>query len=410
MKSIKILIGLFTFVLLIRLFNPSHDKPHESINEFSSHFYQEYHDQLNSFLNTHVGNDPAYQKLAEIVKKPLGDATEKSQIHEDFVNELRKALKQNPHSPLLQDLIQWIYLKADLKNATQNYFYQHAEKPGPNIYSYLMGTLSVLRKDQKFDGSDHETIHEDQYLHGNFPSYLFTLPNSAGTKIIRMGHPLSSLSRIPWVTPSVYPEFLAFVQMQPSHLYVNLMKRSGEEYSASKALERLEKENANFALVTLDKNSAFYTQKERSASMKSLEFKDLYFAHLTAKDGDFHWPMRLNQGNWQAQLKEILDKTHQRYFDEKTELNRQERLDFIELSYLAILDQLVEILQPNSMNITCRQCMDRGPAQYVLWMLQKNQVNEQELAALLLAPPLLLHNRPSHPSRIERFISAAERM
>jgi hypothetical protein len=59
------------------------------------------------------------------------------------------------------------------------------------------------------------------------------------------------------------------------------------------------------------------------------------------------------------------------------------------------------------MNITCKHAIDRGPSLAVLWQLKLGLASENEAAALLLAPPLLMHNRTGHESRLERFTSAA---
>jgi hypothetical protein len=98
-------------------------------------------------------------------------------------------------------------------------------------------------------------------------------------------------------------------------------------------------------------------------------------------------------------------------FKNSATLNRTERKDFIEITYLKILDVIKDKCKPSSMNITCRQGMDRGPSLMVLWMLKKGVLDDPKVAAnLLLTPPLLIRNRSSHRSRIEKLISTAKRL
>lgn len=419
MKIFKGFILLF-FIIAVAWFIPQRSSRNDAnANEFSSEFYADYHAQLKAFLRTHpneemIRNDSQIKPLIDAMEQPLGTPQEQRSVHENFVQQLRKLIsnaKSKTNEQFLRNLIQWIYLKVDLREATQNYYSNLRVDPNLDLFA----ALQYLREGKKFSGTMHEIDHEDQYLHGNLPFLLFTLPNRSETKVLRMGLPLDYFSKYhwPWISPAFYPEFLYFLQNQPTgHLYVNLMKRKGAESASSYALEKLEKEIPHLMVVTLDKNSNFYwqTEKEYPTQGESEEFKRFYYKKLTSENGDFYWTMHLDRDEWNKQLRVILDEVHQNLFSNQQMLNRQERLDFIELSYLAILDHLADKLQPGSMNITCRQCMDRGPSLYVLWMLQKNLITDKELAAYLLAPPLLIHNRPAHPSRIERFISASRQM
>lgn len=418
MKRLKILL-LILFVSGISWFlTKSPDLPNEECaNEFITAFYNDYHSQLKNFINTYpdiqqiCNSSNTIHRLVLNINQPLENAVHRRKVHENFVDEWR-LLIQSPHKEnldFIRALTNWIYLKPDMKQATIDYFAPFKSDP-----VNLMRVFKALRQNKAFSRAPHETTHViDQYRNGNLPSLLFTLNNDSQTRVLRMGYPLDTINRkhLPWITPEAYPEFLFFLQNQTGHLYVNLMKRNGTESSASKALEKLEKKLPGFFIVTLDKNSNFYWQsKNQSVDLLADDFKNQFFNHLTNFNGDFYWSKHLEQDKWGHQLKRIMENVHAQYFPDKDSLNAQERQDFIELSYLKILDALVEQLQPASMNITCRQCMDRGPSLYVLWMLEKNAITSSEIPDLLLAPPLLIHNRPSHPSRVTRFISAAQRI
>ena len=187
------------------------------------------------------------------------------------------------------------------------------------------------------------------------------------------------------------------------------MKRKGQEAAASASIEHLEKQVSHLRVVTLDKNSSFYWQDDEAADLPLSEFKSVYFHELIKENGPYYWSSHLDPAEWKGELQQILDETGTRYFSAESSLNQQERQDFIELSYIAILNHLVKKWEPPSINITCKHALDRGPLS-VLWMLEQGIGTSKEVAALLLAPPLLVHNRPSHRYRIARLVSAAERM
>ncbi len=432
MKILKISTLLLTTLAFLWFFTRSSGPSveEECTNEFSSNYYANYHFQLTTFLNQYpqihnlCASSQVINDLFQKMNQPLGDVDQQRKTHEFFVNKMRAAIdsisqpssKENEKLSLfLNDLTHWIYLQADMRDPAKNYFDRYSDAPPKNDYSNLMDTLQALRKNKTFSRSPHETTHTiDQYLHGNIPSFLFALQNPPHTKVLRMGYPMDTINRLhfPWVTPQMYPEFLFFIQNQPRHLYINLMKRKGSESSATHALEDLENHFPGIFIVTLDKNSDFYWQDKNKypEDMDSLEFKELLLRQFIDKKGNFYWTKNLNREEWTNRLVTLLDEIHRNSFSNRVSFSQKERLDFIEISYLSILDALVDKLQPASMNITCRQCMDRGPSLYALWMLQKDENTAEELPASLLAPPLLIHNRPSHPSRITRFISAARRI
>jgi len=423
LKTLKIISCSLLFTLIAFTFFNSTSAVQEGAQVFETPFYSDYHTQLNDFCQQH----PLYQtvkssQLQHLIKKienPFIDENEARTHHEKFVQELRKNLalykaddlENKEGNPLfLQDLVKWIFTQVDLKQSTYNYFYENIHPVNNPIDSYLT-LLKSLQANKQFSGLSKHERNEDQYLSGNLPFFLFELPNAASTKVIRMGYPLDSTNRffLPWITPKPYAELNNYLKQQ-RHLYVNLMKRKGSEGTCSKALEKLEKTYPKLRVVTLDKNSDFYHQKDLQDSIEASHFKRLYLEKLTAKDGNYYWSHTLDKESWHVELFYILENTHQRYFNSQAILSKEERLNFIELSYLEILEHLVEILQPQSLNITCKQCMDRGPSLYVLWMIKHQVISEAEAKALLLAPPLLIHNRPSYAGKINRFTSAAKKL
>ncbi len=402
----------------------------ESENVFASPTYANYQRQLLNFLQghplylsiKHKGTTPFHLQMAQLInsiEQPLGDdAQQQRAYHERWVEELRKTISftsfqlaenRDVHQ-FLQDLVQWIFLKVDLHGAFNSFFYSIAPQwQEENFFSYIQDTLRLLKKNPELVSPPNDPSHEDHFLHGNLPSLLFSLPP---TNVIRIANPLGDFSRIgiwPWYPLQIHPEFLLFLKTQPSHLYVNLMKRHGEEKYASYTLESLEQAFPKLYVVTLDKDSPFYWQKSLEEPIPSTLFKEQFLTHLFAENSSFFWSSHLDIPSWKQELNHLIQTIHNRYFPSFQTFNREERLDFIELTYLEILNTLVHKWHPASMNITCRYNIDRGPSLSILWMLQKTQTQRPEIASELLAPPLLIDNRPSHSARISRFTSAARR-
>lgn len=416
---------LFILVCLVIsagfLFFPSQEKNDEAANIFSSSIYVNYHEQLRKFISQH----PLYEKvthesssrfnsklrtLIKTIENPLSpELLEKRVQHQKIVTLLRElsVMKKEDESSyaLFEDLIQWLFLKVDLKKEMQDFLYQKVNPPKENLLSYLVDTQKVLRKIPTFDGVEEKGFTEDHFYFGNLPSAIGKFEQ---TILFRLGQPVYFRSY--WSFPEISPEFRKFIQSQNSHLYVNLMKRDGIESPFTQALEALEKDFPSLSVITLDVNSNFYWQKEENYpnTIESSSFKKSFLEELLAKNGHYYWSQHLDIKDWSKELQTILTIIHTHQFGNQSVLTRQERQAFIDLCYLMILDQLVVKWKPNSMNMTCRQGMDRGPFLSTLWMLHKHLIADREGAALLLAPPLLIHNRPSHISRIERFVSTAK--
>lgn len=418
LKKVLIPSSILVFAFVSYLYFPSSLPINECSNVFSSGVYAGYHASLAAFVNSHPSNwelkkkGPSETQMLLSLFDKTADTPQRVD-HEAFVSQLRKAIQQDHTVPFLQDLVRWIHLQPGLSIPIQKFFESVVEMPYSTSIEHFSELQKKLYRDSRFNGKNRSAHFGDSYLHGNLP---YSLEGSFPFSFIRMGKPLydtlyfNSL-RLPGVAPSVSPEFLLFVEGQSKHVYVNLMKRHGMEGQCSKVLEQIEKEVPTLQVITLDKDSPFYWQRA-SIYPKEIEytvFKEMFLEALTKRDGHYYWSLQLDPVSWNKTLADLIDQTHQIYFDKQPFLSRDDRRDLIELTYLAILDNLVDRWHPCSLNITCSQGMDRGPSLMVLWALQKDG-NKHDLTAMLLAPPLLIHNRASHASRIQRFVSAAERI
>lgn len=270
-----------------------------------------------------------------------------------------------------------------------------------SLNDYLFTAQSIIHQNPRYQGMGVEPFREDQFYEGNLPSQVAEI---RGTTLIRMGQPMiHTNSLLRWITtPYASPEFLEFIKGQKSHIYINLMKREGEEGTLTKSLEKLGEQWPQLLVFTLDKNSDFYHQKK---PLKQ-DFKTEFLNELIKKEGNYYFPQEFSQEELVALLLQVED----RYFSGREPETQEERKDFIELTYIALLDYLVEKFQPQSVNITCKQCIDRGPSLIALWLYSQKTFSDEEIAVQLIVPPLLFHNRASHLSRLERFVSASSRI
>lgn len=312
--------------------------------------------------------------------------------HQEFTEQLRES--PNP------SLIKKIFAQTDAKDLWAEFLFDLAPWNG-SLSDYLISTQNTLHADPRFQGIGDETLVEDQFYFGNLPTWI---ANLNGTNLLRMGQPMIRRNGpLKWIAKShPSPEFLEFIQGQKSHLYVNLMKRDGNEGLLSHSIEKLGDTIPNLIIVTLDKNSDFYHQ---NVSLKA-DFKTEFLNELLKEEGNYFFPKDFPR----EELIQVLLNVQERYFSGNTPVTKDERRDFIELSYIVLLDRLVEKYHPETMNITCKQGIDRAPSLIALWLYRHKTHSDQEIAVQLLAPPLLFHNRASHLSRLKRFNSAAKRI
>lgn len=313
--------------------------------------------------------------------------------HEKYIQELRTT----PDSTKIHAL----FVAKDLNPMWKQYFSEVTQAQISSI-DQLPGLHAEFKRDPRFSSLHNPADFEDQTFAGNLPSWI---ADYNGTSIIRMGQPVCGQNGWRGMASVLYvaPEFRQFLQEQKSHLYVNLMKRKGNEGLFSQKIELLERDLPNVHVVTLDRNSKFYNQDDE-ISLDKDGFKKAFLAHL--QGSDYYWSGKL--GNWISNLNTILEDVDNRYFPDIATLSPIERRNYIELTHLAILDALQAQIQPETMNITCRQGIDRGPSLTALWLYQHGVLNLDQLTVQLFVPPLLFHNRAPHAARIERLVSATK--
>ena len=397
--------------------------PSNTLREFSifNSFYVSINSQFEPSLNSH--------------NKALSNYT--------LFKHLREALRtsqagQNPK--FIDDFTHWFFTEKDIAAATKE-FMEATASLNPEFYTaayladperYLVNLNEYVNNLLKFRENKKSAVRtkEDNYLHGDYPSKLYTLHNTKQTQMVRLpnvAHDLELDEKGFTSKAEVNPEFRNYVQVlarnNKTHFYVNVLSRDRNEKVKSREIESLEDDpitQNGIYVITLDKDhySPFYYQLPPFDTQdKAQLFMEDFLNRMRQPDGAYYWSKKMERATWFEQLALLLQEVHERHFGSREMLTQIERQDFIELTYLKIIDTLAMRFQPDYMNITCKQAVDRGPSLYALYYLvdhaKKGTIGDHERAEFLyfmLAPPLAYHDRGAHSYRVERAQGAANRL
>jgi|688.fasta_scaffold06950_15 hypothetical protein len=438
------------------------------VNIFDSEIYDSYFQQMHSFVQQELQGSP---NLADAIHSPKHDATaferkglkfleellsynlqdpySKALFHSDKIKQLRNLIKhkkkwevdgtpiQRKIAEFIDNLTVWLYTRPDLSNSIKKFMYQEVGLDENLVFytfkkepqSFFNNIHTILANLARFsDREKQERILNDPNLYGDMPSVLFELSNKK-TTMIRTPSIVRDLKidevNGKTIAAALNEEFLNYLKASRGklHFYVNLLDREKKDLIKSSLIENLESDpevGPSIAVITLDKQKAadFYFQKGEFQDLSNAnQFKSAFFSKLFDPDGLYYWSNKLEPIEWKNQVLEILEEIHQQFFSGREELMIEERLDFIEITYLKIIEAIVEKIHPDVMNITCKQSVDRGPSVYMLYYLYDRlktgrpvEFEIQNMYWLLFSAPLAFHNRPGHDYRISRFQTAANRM
>lgn len=426
---------------------------------FISTVFKKYAEQLSSFvdqrltINKNLANivnsavksknpfDRSAIDLIHCIQASKGKlSSEKSQreFHQTMLDHLRTAIKAkgeglpNAHlKAFISDLCEWMYAEVDLRQTMKDFVFGDigkATKPTPStpLSETMDKAYSILKKDTRFRGIDESELrlYDAHYL-GDTPSVQYKITGNTGKeiKILRTPVVTRDLGRgadAIITSVEIVPEFVELLETYQKkgkvHFYVNLMQRHGSEGIRSKEIESAEKKYPEaLRVICLDKDSDFYWQKkEYSNQSDAAHFKQNLFDHMFASDM-YYWSSHLDINVIKSLTQLIVNKIHEQYFNNQTYLDNQARLDFIELVYANIIDRILKNEEPDTCNISCKSCIDRGASthglQYIVSHNEKhlNTNHLEEASAFTLAPAILSMNRLLQHCRMPRLINAVKR-
>lgn len=278
--------------------------------------------------------------------------------------------------------------------------------------------LIFLERDLRMLTELNPTFGFDPHTY-NHPFLLYTLAlirkgRISRLKMVRMGSPTKeSFGRF----PQVIEEFKGFLTKlkaeNKNHLYVNKQRTWGSEGQRSHVIENLETKFDNFFCLCLPADGAFYYQQMSYAKLENAEeFKQMFYNLLVGNlcKGYYHIPkVWLEDEHFQMGIKNQLENVHDVYFKKKEKLSVMERRFFIDHFYTQFILLCLQMYEINSINITCRDGIDRAGCEQakLLYYMQMSLGIENDLESkierqfLLHIPPYLAKNRSIVKERIE---------
>lgn len=428
-------------------------KPEACGRLFQSNVFQSYLSQLNQFVKDQLSshsllNSPKAENSFEeqgikfiqdllALSQSSKDAESLKQNYQKMIYNLRSLLRQKEEamkegrelSRQIRDFLDkftgWMYTTPYLWDSMGDYLEQEGKlqvetrstSPSLNIFSTLLEQRVALKETLHLDGI-REPTYWDFNAQGDVPSYLFTVPGQK-TRVMRMPTITRDVERDPQTKAlqkvEVVPEFKNYLSLGKHHLYINLMDRTvGSEQLRSQAIEQLEKDpkvGKAISVITFDKDSDFYHQKNGFESWEISEhFKQRFMEQMfdPTKNQAFYWSDKIDMAQWQNRCIHIIEFVHRNYFLTSLRLTPAERREFIEITYALMTQELIEMLQPDNCNVSCRKCIDRGGS--ALSLLYGSYLNQQhaplttaeakKLSALALGPAALIENRQPFENRL----------
>lgn len=333
---------------------------------------------------------------------------------------------------LLEELHYHKYSHMDLLTAISRHLssakFHLPSTEGKSLGEFLSLAYKTLEQNRDLHPSGPMEELFDAHYFGNLPFVLPAITKRSGKtcQMIRMASITHDTERNTFGRTShveiteTFKMFMAELKQQDKHhLFVNLMGRhlQGNEIPRTRETEKLDTDDSNNVhTLTLDMNSDFYKQKgmygrkriETSSFTEQLKNKLLNGKH-------YHWPKGLDRGELELAIPKIIRQVQAEHFSVQEDLTVEERRDFIELVYNHVIDHVIEELDVDSANITCKDCVDRAMARTVSYYAHKSHeagkpIDKEMLALLALAPAILVGHRPMQKDRFTQMLHTLHRL
>ena len=286
----------------------------------------------------------------------------------------------------------------------------------------LFKILDVIRQERL------ELLGFDPFIQGNLPQMIYQC-KVFGKKVdlLRFACPTR---QILIHRATLIEEFRGFMRCNSAenspkkHLLFNLQDRlSWQENARSQTIEELQN-SAEFRegiiVVTLAKQGEFYYQHGEYMNCSSAEeFIDRFKTQLEYPEScGFFFPVNRLLSSMSFWFEKALHFVHEYFFQQKMNLIRQEREEFIEIFYQLLILKLVGIFSPDSISFSCKDAVDTGAAQLAtfygfLTLIQEGELSKTNLdflKYLFYAPALFVRERAIHSERFMRAIATLERV
>ncbi|GAB4190290.1 MAG: hypothetical protein Tsb0015_11410 [Simkaniaceae bacterium] len=281
----------------------------------------------------------------------------------------------------------------------------------------LLKTIDILYE----QSGGYDPIKEE-----NFPYRQFDVSYPGG-RVISLKIP-SPTTQETIDKAAVLEEFKGFLRHDQKimegashYLIINMQDRtSWKESARCSCLEELQR-NAEFikqlTVVTLPKDTDFYLQagiyeNETEAELFLMNIKDQI---RSGEESGFFFPKSIRGKKIEDFTAKCLPLIHEVFFSSKKDLDRKERLDFIEIFYSFLFLKLIEWTKPTLFSFMCKDAVDTSAVAstqlYAMIHLLKDpkqmeEVEKEFIFWLLFSPSLLVRERITDLQRLHRMISA----
>lgn len=270
-------------------------------------------------------------------------------------------------------------------------------------------------------------IHFDPQRGNNIPYALFDFAlNDKIIRVLRCGTP--TMQRTSYKTYSfkgeatITPEFICLNESLAANnkkllfisLQDNLERYVGTEKPRNNALIELQEFfPETFHLMILANDSPFYHQKGIFEQIDcAQDFKVKFLSEMLSEDSGFFIPSHIVDTET---LMNILDEVHVDLYLKSQDLNRKERLDFIEFFYARLTLHALKKSKADYLINCCKDSIDRAGIrnallQYLLLVFYQKEESSShlnELFVFLHVGPLLVKKRAVN-LRHERLLSVLE--
>lgn len=207
------------------------------------------------------------------------------------------------------------------------------------------------------------------------------------------------------------------------HLLFNFQDRtSWKEHIRSVGIEQFSEQrlfSKNLCVVTLPKDTDFYHQLgSYEQDHKADEFINHFIENLEDESCGYFFPLQLKKKLFPKYINELINGVHKLFFSNKNVLSVKDRLDFIEIFYIFLQLKILELEQPSTFSMTCKDGIDIGSCAgaelfVFLMLVNHKQISHDEymeFCAMLFLPALLLRERAVTADRFSRMVNALKKV
>lgn len=264
----------------------------------------------------------------------------------------------------------------------------------------------------------------DPILQQNIPNQLFDLYHGEErVAVVRIPTPVTQ----EYIQSAIVnDEFKAHLrkelETQGKQLLINLQDRtSWREHARCEALEGLEKlpEFSNLVVVTFATDTDFYHQSGHYADLTNAkQFIEQFIEQFKDEQSGFYLSSKVDQKELQHFIQGAMKTIHRIFFFEKNVLNKEQRLDFIQIFYGFLVLKLIEMEHPSTLSLTCKDGIDVGQAFSAgLFGIMKlvdqkpwTDGDREYLNYILHSAAILIRERAMLEQPFNRFLSGLKRM